>query len=259
MTTNPAERGWGNPPVRHTVRVPCAGVPLNLDPRVAPLFAALIERVEKIRGRGWMISAGGYHFRPVRGYELKYAKTKNPDYLSLHSWAVAADFRAATNPQTRNGPTDMPGNMERLCADLGLVWGGTFSGDRRDPMHVEVAGTPADAARHVAALAAPPRTPLTNPAQEDDEMTEDDRRLLQAVNGKLDNLLGQFGYTIENGVPAWRGVDVWDGSKRKLSLLDLIRETHRELMQKIPGRAPADDTLLGHVLNIARKTGADGK
>lgn len=152
--STPTQRGWGKPPAARTVRVPCAGLALNLRPEVAPLFAELIARVEKINGRGWMLSSGGANFRPMRKYEQKYKQTKSESLLSNHSWALAADFRAATNPQMRNGPTDMPGNMEQICREISphLSWGGTWGGDRRDPMHVEYLGTPDDAARDVARL-----------------------------------------------------------------------------------------------------------
>ena len=92
---------------------------------------------------------------------------------------------------------------------------------------------------------------------QEDDLTPEDRELLNNVNGKLDAILYQFGYDVAKN--SWGTFEAYDGSKRKLTLLDLLRETHRELMQKIPGRAPANDTLLGHVLNIARKTGADGR
>jgi hypothetical protein len=128
-------------------------------------------------------------------------------------------------------------------------------------VHVSVVGGPSgDDDRRWANVALPVAV-IKNTISEtqEDDLTPEDRQLLVTVNAKLDNLLGQFGYTIEDGNPAWRGVDVWDGSKRKLTLLDVLRETHRELMQRIPGRAPTNDTLLGHVLNIARKVGADGR
>lgn len=103
----------------------------------------------------------------------------------------------------------------------------------------------------------------------DDEMSPEDRALLHSVDAKLDWVLGQFGYT--DG--AWKGWDVWSGetgadgkTPLRLTLVDLLRATHRELNQRFPGRdaqTPTKDTLLGHVLNVARdgaklvrKTGA---
>lgn len=58
-------------------------------------------------------------------------------------------------------------------------------------------------------------------AQEDDMTPEQDARL-RNVEGMLANLLGQEGFI--NG--QWQGVDTWDGSKRKLTRLDLLRESH---------------------------------
>lgn len=144
-----SERGWSLQP--NTVRVPCAGIPLNIRPEVAPLFAELIRRVEAIKGKGWMTSSGGYNPRPVRGYELKYAQTDAEKYLSNHAWGLAADFRAGTNPMQSTLRTDMPAGISVIAAACGLQWGGDYSA-RKDPMHFEFVGTPADARTWVARL-----------------------------------------------------------------------------------------------------------
>ncbi|GAB3598602.1 hypothetical protein GCM10027586_00640 [Kineococcus gypseus] len=187
------DRGWAHPPVRRTVRVPCAGIPLNLHPDVAPLFAELIRRVEALKGPGWMVSAGGYNFRPVRGYEERYRQTKSAELLSEHSWALAADFRAGSNPQRANGPSDMPADIVATCRAISphLVWGGTWSGSRRDPMHFEYVGTPAQARADVARLTHPPEH------QEDDDMTEDERKLLRETHAMARHLLKQEGFDFD--------------------------------------------------------------
>jgi hypothetical protein len=132
-------------------------------------------------------------------------------------------------------------------------------------VHVSVVGGPMqDDDRPWAGIVPPPiraepsRTTLaTGSPREDDDLNSEQDNRLKAVEAKLDTILGQFGYNQASG--GWDRWEAWDGSKRKLTLLDLLRETHRELLQKIPGRAPANDTILGHVLNIARKIGADGR
>jgi hypothetical protein len=107
--------------------------------------------------------------------------------------------------------------------------------------------------------------------EEEDDMTPEEKLRLANVERMLENLLGQFGWT--ESAPdtrdfAWRGVEAWDlpeGQRRKLTLLDLLRESHRELTTRFPGRdeVPTQDTLVGHVLDLARdgarvlrKTGA---
>jgi len=170
--SNPQERGWGPAGSGRMVRVPCAGIPLNVRAEVAPLFAALVARLDAARraaGRTPLSSSGGYNLRPVRGYEAKYAATKNPDLLSNHSWGLAADFNAGTNPMGSPLRTDMPPETKTIAASLGLTHGSEWS--RPDPMHLEFLGTPADAAREVAKLT----------AQEDDMFNDADRAALSAL------------------------------------------------------------------------------
>lgn len=97
--------------------------------------------------------------------------------------------------------------------------------------------------------------------EEEDDMTPEEKLRLANVERMLENLLGQFGWT-ESGPGsrdfAWRGVEAWDrpeGRRRTLTMLDLVRESHRELTTRFPGRdpeAPTEDTLVGHVLDLAR-------
>lgn len=197
--TTASDRGWPLPPT--TVRVPCDGIPLNLHPAVAPLFAELIRRVEAVKGKGWMTSSGGYNPRPVRGYELKYTQTNNARYLSNHAWGLAADFRAGSNPMQSTLRTDMPGNISQIAADCGLQWGGDYAG-RKDPMHFEFVGTPAEAAAAVARLNQPDagRMFKTLTPQEEQEVLRAarainraiDTRQVSKVDGKTELWLTEF-------------------------------------------------------------------
>lgn len=197
-------RGWSLRPA--TVRVPCAGIQLNLRPEVAPLFAELIRRVEAIKGSGWMVSAGGYNARPVRGYELKYASTNSETYLSNHAWGLAADFRAGTNGLSNTLKTDMPSNIRQIAAACGLEWGGDYAG-RKDPMHFEFVGTPAQAAAAVARLTAPTQEDLLSALTPDEQREVLDRlrnldgivtrsglgsKLTSLVDGKTQGYLDQY-------------------------------------------------------------------
>jgi len=184
MATTASQRGWSLKPP--TVRVPCPGIPLNLRPEVAPLFEALIARVDAVKGAGFMQSSGGYNPRPVRGYELKYASTGAESYLSNHAWALAADFRAGTNPMGTSLRTDMPHDISQMAASCSLQWGGDYSG-RKDPMHFEFIGTPADAARAVAAL---------HPDTEEDllsALTPDEQRELLTRMRNTDGIITRSG------------------------------------------------------------------
>lgn len=130
------------------VRIPCPGIPLNVHSRIAPLFTALIGEVDTARrlsGKSPLNSSGGYVNRDVRG---------RPGVKSNHSWGLAADFNAATNPMQNTLLTDMPHRMPEICEQWGFRWGGTYQG-RKDPMHVEFMGTPAQADSFVKALTKP--------------------------------------------------------------------------------------------------------
>jgi len=225
------------------------GLPTWVHPRVAVPFRVFSMRLAAARirdGKSALISSGGYNFRPVRGYEAKWAATRNPRWLSNHSWGLAVDYCAPTNPMGSPLRTDMPADTGALAAACGLTHGAEWS--RPDPMHLEFLSTPAQADDWTRRLLTPQPVLLHG---EETLMNAAQEAKLDLVNAKLDWVLGQFGYVDGK----WTGVDTWDGSKRKLTLLDLLRESHRELNQRLPGRdpqAPTSDTLLGHVLNVAR-------
>jgi hypothetical protein len=98
--------------------------------------AWLIDETEK---RGYDVKPGqtwGYACRAIRG-------SSSP---SNHSWALAIDINAPTNPMGSRLITDMPAWMPKLWEAHGFRWGGTYR-SRPDAMHYEFMLTPADAAR----------------------------------------------------------------------------------------------------------------
>jgi len=135
-----AARGWGVgwPTDRRrdmswiTVRgVTC---PNGVHKTLAPLVAWLLE--ETLR-RGYKLVPGwcwGYACRPISGT----ARASN------HSWGLAVDLNAPTNPHTSKLVTDMPKWMVDLWEDYGFRWGGRYT-SRPDAMHYEFMGTPAEA------------------------------------------------------------------------------------------------------------------
>lgn len=137
------DNGWGGPGCRadQLVTLPCAGIPLHLRREVAPLFAELIRWLTLARQLTRvpaLSSSGGYCKRYISGTTT----------WSNHSWGLAVDFNAAANPYRHGAPTDMPSGSSAKAASLGMRWGGDYT-DKRDPMHFEFMGTPADAARLV--------------------------------------------------------------------------------------------------------------
>lgn len=111
-----------------------ADVSVWVHRELAPVVGTLMAETEK---RGYHLHNGqcwGYACRAIRG------KTAP----SNHSWGLAVDFNAPSNPMASTLITDMPAWMPKLWADAGFRWGGTYSG-RKDAMHYEFMGTPADA------------------------------------------------------------------------------------------------------------------
>lgn len=68
---------------------------------------------------------------------------------SNHSWGLAVDINAPTNPMGPVLITDMPGWMPDLWNAYGFRWGGDYR-TRPDAMHYEFMGSIADASRHTA-------------------------------------------------------------------------------------------------------------
>jgi hypothetical protein len=101
---------------------------------ISPLVAWLLEETER---RGYDLVNGwcwGYANRAIRG-------SNRP---SNHSWGLGVDLNAPNNPMTDHLVTDMPSWMPGLWEDFGFRWGGRYTG-RKDAMHFEFLGTPADA------------------------------------------------------------------------------------------------------------------
>lgn len=146
MAATAQDRGWGECGVhaRGLTRVKCAGIPLRVRSEVAPLFEVLV---------GWLTwqrtqtkvpplsSSGGYNKRFI----------SNTTVWSNHAWGLAVDFNAGTNPYAFNARMDMPPGTSAFASKLGMRWGGDYRG-KRDGMHFEFMGTPADAARLVKTL-----------------------------------------------------------------------------------------------------------
>lgn len=147
------ERGWGWPGAPdsaadrkyrrdHLTWVEAGGIRLLVRKEVAPLFVGFIR---ELTAGGYRLNGSaddwGYANRDVRGA---------PGVKSNHAWGLAVDLNATTNPMTNDGRnhTDMPPGISRLAAKYGLRWGGDYSG-RKDPMHFEFIGTPADAQEYV--------------------------------------------------------------------------------------------------------------
>jgi hypothetical protein len=81
----------------------------------------------------------GFSCRAISG-------SNNP---SNHSWGLAVDINAPSNPYTSPLVTDMPSWMPDLWNQYGFRWGGDYSGSQ-DAMHYEFMGSVTDAANETA-------------------------------------------------------------------------------------------------------------
>lgn len=147
-------RGWGTGwPNCQTGKIKTLvrkdGLRLPLREEIIPLVAWLIDETER---RGYDVRPDwtwGYACRSIRGYNTP----------SNHSWGLAVDINAPVNPMGSTLITDMPKWMPELWAKYGFRWGGSYTG-RKDAMHYEFMGTPADAARYIAQIKAPVAVPV---------------------------------------------------------------------------------------------------
>lgn len=155
MATLTADRrGWGSPGTPgsttgaryrrdNIIKVSAGGIHIYCHRLIAPLVEGFLN---EIVARGYPLNVRsddwGYNHRFIRGYE----SSGNLGYLSNHSWGLAVDLNAISNPMTSDGRliTDMPPWVPHVAAKWGLSWGGNWTGKRKDAMHYEFLGTPED-------------------------------------------------------------------------------------------------------------------
>lgn len=106
----------------------------GVNKRIQTLTQLIISEIER---RGYLLVPGwswGYGCRAISG-------TGTP---SNHSWGLAIDINAPTNPYTSNGQHDIPGWAYDIFRRYGYGLGADYSG-KQDWMHAEFMGTPGDA------------------------------------------------------------------------------------------------------------------
>jgi hypothetical protein len=156
----------------------------------------------------------GYAERTIRGSSTT---------LSNHASGTAADARATRHGLGMTGTFTRTEEqaLDKLLADFrGVLRHGKSYSGRKDPMHAEVVGTPAQ----VKALADDIRgtgatTPPTNSAPQEDDLRDDERKWLQ---GLYDQVTG-------NNFAGWQ---TWDGGTNEaLTLVDYARRNNVEVRQ----------------------------
>jgi len=102
--------------------------PLYIHKKIeAPLRAALAAA---------LLRCPDYAIRTMGCFCPRAKRTGSGD-PSLHSWAVAVDINASTNPMGDKLVSDMPPDFIACFTEQGWTWGGKFS--RPDAMHFQYA------------------------------------------------------------------------------------------------------------------------
>lgn len=99
--------------------------------------------VQETKNRGYRFGNSSDPSYGCWGYSCRQISGTNTP--SNHSWGLAVDINAPSNPYTSPLVTDMPGWMPDLWNAYGFRWGGDYSGSK-DAMHYEFMGSVADAA-----------------------------------------------------------------------------------------------------------------
>ena len=197
--TTAADRGWGDPGApgssagvqyrrEHIIGVDAGGVRLYVRRELARIFKGFVD---EIVAKGYKIDGHaddwGFAHRPIRGYESRYEKTKDPEYLSNHSWGLALDLNASDHPLGRRG-TGVPSFVVETAHRYGLSWGGDYV-NRPDEMHFEWLRL---------------RSEVDDfPLQEEFTMDEDARKAFAAVDGRLDVIEDQLA-KVADAVAGWQ-------------------------------------------------------
>lgn len=136
--------GWPNAQTsKMKTLVRSDGLKISFRQEMVTLFGILIDETER---RGYDVKVGqtwGFANRPISG-------TNTP---SNHSWGLAIDINAPTNPRKRPKTTDIPTDIVDVWKKYGFRWGGDYVNAVPDTMHFEYMGSTADASVHTAQAA----------------------------------------------------------------------------------------------------------
>ena len=146
-----ADRGWGTGWPNcvaagdlATVVADRSNTRLPVRKGIAVLVDSLMDWTERPEGGNYLLKpaqCGGYNCRSIA----------NTNTASNHSWAVAVDLNWIENPYTTSGQHTIPDVVAAVWKLYGFAWGGNYKGPKKDWMHFEFMGTPADAAERAQA------------------------------------------------------------------------------------------------------------
>lgn len=161
-------RGWGTATApgyreQHITSCKAGGISVPVHKAVADVFRYLFTKMSEHYTLAGYADDWGYCLRCIRGTG---PGLHDPScVLSNHSWGLAVDLDASVNPMTKDlhaAHEFIRAVVDPILAPFGgrLVWGGEYTGPRKDYMHFEYVG-PLSAAAADSALA---RQILAKPA-----------------------------------------------------------------------------------------------
>ncbi|MEU1428657.1 peptidoglycan-binding protein [Nocardia sp. NPDC005746] len=145
-----ADRGWGSGWPNcvagsdlATVVSARSGTSLAVRKALAVLVDTLVDWTERPEGGNYRLKpeqCGGFNCRPI----------DNTSVASNHSWAIAVDLNWKDNPFSFDPQHTVTDLVATVWKWYGFAWGGNYHG-KKDWMHFEFMGTPADAAERTQA------------------------------------------------------------------------------------------------------------
>ena len=114
--------------------VPVSGLP-GMDPEFLRVMNRDIERPLRNALASAISVCPGYKVKTLGCFNPRY-KRVSMRQVSLHSYGLAVDINAATNPMQRPLTTDIPAAFVMAFEAEGFTWGGRFP--TPDPMHFQL-------------------------------------------------------------------------------------------------------------------------
>lgn len=207
--------GWPNCQTSKMVKVVSdAGHSVNVRREIGPLVATLFQ-IQVIRGYDpnptSLLQTWGFACRAI-------ANTRT---ASNHSWGLAIDNRATENPYSTTFKSTIPPKVVNDWEVCGFYWGGRYT-NKKDTMHFEYIGTPAQVAGHLAKAKAILKslTPSTPPITPDQPKDNDDMEFTDTVPG----LRGKDGNPMTVQAALHEGVNAYNRCTSEGYIYELVRK-----------------------------------
>lgn len=135
--------GWPSCQTSRMVKVTNGDHSVNVRREISQLVLALFKITAL---RGYDINPKG---KPNETWGFACRAIANTRTASNHSWGLAIDINATTNPYSAVFRTDIPPVVVNDWEVCGWYWGGRYT-NKKDTMHFEFIGKPSDVAKYLA-------------------------------------------------------------------------------------------------------------